>query len=119
MARKPIAPGANGRRKSAVASSWVRAGGRGPAVGGGWADIMGSFPMSWSGGLSARVGVESGLGQKARRAAGGASAADVAAREHEVVLGAGGGDVEQPPFLFEILGVGASQCAPGGQQLFL
>src|SRR4051812_43799381 len=32
MARKPTAPGANGRRKSAVASSWVRAGGWGPAA---------------------------------------------------------------------------------------
>src|SRR3954447_15799392 len=66
-----------------------------------------------------RARVESGLGEEARRAAGGASAADVAAGEHEVVLGAGGGDVEQPPFLFEVLMVGALERAPGGQQLFL
>src|SRR3954451_13147152 len=75
--------------------------------------------MGGSGGERSPADVEPGLGEKARRAAGGASAADVAAGEHEVVLGAGGGDVEQPPLLLEVLGVRALQRAPGGQQLFL
>src|SRR3954468_24314754 len=80
----------------------------------------GSFSAgNGSGGERAAAEVQSGLGEEARRAAGGAAAADVAACEHEVVLGAGGGDVEQPPFLLEVLGVGALQRAPGGQQLLL
>src|SRR4051794_16045776 len=120
MARKPTAPGAKGRRKRLVAWSWVWAGGARPAA---W-----SADIHWlllrgdgcvSGGEPARADVEPGLGEEARRAAGGAPAADAAAREDQVVLGARGGDVEQPPFLFEVLGVGALQRAPGGQQLFL
>src|SRR3954462_10411217 len=75
--------------------------------------------MGGSGGERSPADVEPGLGEEARRAAGGASAADVAAGEDEVVLGAGGGDVEQPPFLLEVLGVGALECAPGGEQLLL
>src|SRR4051812_24533262 len=107
MARNPMAPGANGRRKSAMASAWVRACGAGPAAGAGWV-VMGASlgrGVRGSGGERAGARVESGLGGEARGSAGGASAADVAAGEHEVVLGAGGGDVEQPPFLLEVLGV--------------
>src|SRR4051794_12208731 len=119
MARKPTAPGANGRRKRSVAWSWVRAGGARPPA---WsADICGLLVggVCGSGGEPARADVEAGLGEEARRGAGRASAADVAAGEHEVVLGTRGGDVEQPPFLFEVLGVGALQRAPRGEQLFL
>src|SRR4051794_13655243 len=98
MARKPTAPGANGRRNKLVAWSWVWAGGARPAARS--ADIYGLLlRMGGSGGELARAEVEPGLGEEARGAAGGASAADVAAGEDEVVLGAGGGDVEQPPFL--------------------
>ena len=57
--------------------------------------------------------------EEARRPAGGAAAADVASREYELILGSGGGDVEQAPLLLEVLRVGALQRAPGGQQLFL
>src|SRR3954447_19853507 len=62
---------------------------------------------------------EPGLGEEARRAAGGAAATDVAAGEHEVGLGTRGGDIEQPPFLLEVLGGDALQRAPRGQELLL
>src|SRR5436305_1687050 len=98
MARKPIAPGANGRRNSSSASLCVRAGGTAAAV---VRVGMGVPPREegGSGGEGAGGGGQPGLGQEARRAAGGAARAHVRARDHEVVLGAGGGDVEQPPFL--------------------
>src|SRR4051795_11242891 len=72
-----------------------------------------------SGGELSPGGGGAGLGKKAGGPAGGAPAADVAARQDELVLGAGGGDVEQPPFLLERVGVGALERAPGGQQPFL
>ena len=62
---------------------------------------------------------EAGLGEKARRAAGGASAAGAGVGEREPVLGARAGDVEQPPFLGELFGVGVGERAPGRQQLLL
>src|SRR4051794_40083436 len=119
MALKPTAPGANGRRKSAIASGWVRAGGAGPVAvwaGMGWPPWEG---LDGSGVELAPGDVEAGFGEKARRAAGHAPAAYVAAREHELVFGAGGGDVEQAPFLLEVLGVLAGERAPARQQLFL
>src|SRR4051794_39377638 len=120
MARNPTAPGANGRRKRAVASLWVRAGDGGPSSARLSVVICASWEGGeWSGGERTRARVEPRLGEEAGGAAGGAPAADVAAGEHEVVLGAGGGDVEQPPFLLEVLGVGALQRAPGGEQLLL
>src|SRR4051794_17048258 len=120
MARNPTAPGANGRRKRAVASLWVRAGDGGPSSARLSVVICASWEGGeWSGGERTRARVEPRLGEEAGGAAGGAPAADVAAGEDEVVLGAGGGDVEQPPFLLEVLGVGALERAPGGQQLLL
>src|SRR3954451_20945791 len=122
MARKPIAPGANGRRNRAIASLGVRAGGAGPAAAvlrAGMVVASGEVGEGRSGGECARADVESGLSEKAGGAAGGAAAADVAAGEHEPVLGAGGGDVEQSAFLFEVVGVVAGQRTPGGQELFL
>src|SRR4051794_19583001 len=120
MARNPTAPGANGRRKRAVASLWVRAGDGGPSSARLSVVICASWEGGeWSGGERTRARVEPRLGEEAGGAAGGAPAAHVAAGEHEVVLGAGGGDVEQPSFLLEVLGVGALQRAPGREQLLL
>ena len=120
MARKPIAPGANGRRNSAIASWWVRAGGAGR-----------SRSVGVVGMVLLRV---EGCGQAASAAGGASRPASARKREgppvarpprtwqrgeHEVVLGAGGGDVEQPPLLVEVLGVGGFERAPGRQQLLL
>ena len=57
--------------------------------------------------------------EEARRAAGGAAVAGGGVRDQQPVLGAGGGDVEQPALLGEPLGVGAGQRSPRRQQPLL
>src|SRR3954471_22802029 len=49
MARKPIAPGANGRRNSSIASAWVRAGGAGGGFGGAGTGVGMVAPFGWVG----------------------------------------------------------------------
>ena len=112
LAHRPEADGA-GRERAPEQRDRVVVGvrgrheaGRGRGVGG---HVVAPEGVGVSGGERAAAEVEPGLGEEARRSAGGAAAADVAAGEDEVVLGAGGGDVEQPPFLLEVLGVGALQ----------
>ena len=63
--------------------------------------------------------MQSGFGEEAGRAAGRASAALGDVGDQQPVLGAGGGDVEQPALLGEPLGVRRGQRPPRGQQLLL
>ena len=121
MARKPIAPGANGRRNSSIACWWVRAGGGRRRVWCGWAWWC-SF-RKWMDGVRRRAAAP-GVARpaSARKRDGppvGRPPRTWRARDHELVLGARGGDVEQPPLLGEVLGVGALERAPGRQQLLL
>ena len=109
MARKPIAPGANGRRSSSPASACVRAGAVAAAVG---VSVLGlgmlcSFRAGWwSGGERLGWVDQPGFGEEAGRAAGGTAAARGGVGEDQLVLGAGAGDVEQAALLGQLLAVG-------------
>src|SRR5919199_2331886 len=110
MARKPIAPGANGRRNSSMACRWVRAGAIAPgAVGVARSGLgIGASLVSGdsSGGEGRGVVGESGFGEEAAGAAGGAVGARGGVGDDQPVFGPGGGDVEQPPFLLQAGGGG-------------
>src|SRR5919199_4170141 len=110
MARKPIAPGANGRRNSSMACPWVRAGAIAPgAVGVARSGLgIGASLVSGdsSGGEGRGVVGEARFGEEAAGAAGAAVRAGGGGGGDEPVLGPGGGDVEQPAFLLQAGGVG-------------
>src|SRR5262249_5807274 len=140
IARKPIAPGANGWRNSAAAWAWVRAGSsRLPFVscmvnllwllfadGASWSSARlgrphrpgGTRPRSGRE-LSGGVAGEAGLVQKARGTSRRAPAAFGGMRDQQPILGTCCRDVEQAALLLKPPRIGRCQRAPRGQQLLL